>query len=175
MRLAHSWLVDVQYFAIRQPFGWKIRWIFWARPNVVRFEGGVKWKWATHCGVVGDFVSLGRLSGCGWMYLFIGGRAQEKPKHSTKIDKSGFKVWHQRLFETLWEDRTDCRGPQNYFRRWIWRNKWKPAAFVSEYDLVYWYNWFTETKKNRAKKKFKKGFVEIKFGSKSKQQWVKYK
>lgn len=41
-------------------------------------------------------------------------------------------------------------------------------AFVSEYDLVYWNNWFTETKKNRAKKKFKKGFVEIKFGSKSK-------
>lgn len=43
-------------------------------------------------------------------------------------------------------------------------------AFVSEYDLVYWCNWSTETKKNRAKKKFKKGFVEIKFGSKSKQQ-----
>jgi len=35
--------------------------------------------------------------------------------------------------------------------------------FVSEYDLVYWNNWFTETKKNRAKKKFDKGYVEIKF------------
>lgn len=37
---------------------------------------------------------------------------------------------------------------------------------ISEFDLVYWRNWFSETKKNRAKKKFPKGFIEIKFGNK---------
>jgi len=37
---------------------------------------------------------------------------------------------------------------------------------ITEFDLVYWSNWFTETKKNRAKKKFKKGFIELKFGNK---------
>ena len=36
--------------------------------------------------------------------------------------------------------------------------------FVTEYDLVYWRGLFTETKRNRAKKKFPKGFIEIKFG-----------
>ena len=30
-------------------------------------------------------------------------------------------------------------------------------------DWVYWYNWFSQTKKNRAKKKYPKGFIEIKF------------
>ncbi len=38
--------------------------------------------------------------------------------------------------------------------------------FVGEFDLVYWRNWFSETKKNRFKKKFPKGFLEIKFGNK---------
>lgn len=36
--------------------------------------------------------------------------------------------------------------------------------FVTEYDLVYWRGLFSETKRNRAKKKFPKGFIEIKFG-----------
>ena len=30
-------------------------------------------------------------------------------------------------------------------------------------DWVYWYNWFSQTKKNRAKKKYPKGFIEIEF------------
>lgn len=30
-------------------------------------------------------------------------------------------------------------------------------------DWVYWYNWFSQTKKNRAKKKYSKGFIEIEF------------
>jgi len=30
-------------------------------------------------------------------------------------------------------------------------------------DWVYWFNWFRQTKKNRAKKKFPKGFIEIDF------------
>ena len=30
-------------------------------------------------------------------------------------------------------------------------------------DWVYWYHWFSQTKKNRAKKKYPKGFVEIAF------------
>lgn len=37
---------------------------------------------------------------------------------------------------------------------------------ITDFDLVYWLTWFSETKKNRAKKKFPKGFVEIKFGDK---------
>jgi len=37
---------------------------------------------------------------------------------------------------------------------------------VTDFDLVYWLNWFSETKKNRAKKKFPKGFIELKFGNK---------
>ncbi|MCB0649813.1 MAG: hypothetical protein KDC85_00905 [Saprospiraceae bacterium] len=40
-------------------------------------------------------------------------------------------------------------------------------SYMTEFDLVYWRNWFTETKKNRMKKKFPKGFVEIKFGTKN--------
>lgn len=44
--------------------------------------------------------------------------------------------------------------PLDHSRRW-----------VSDYDLVYWRRWFSETKKNRAKKKFAKGFIEIKFGN----------
>lgn len=44
--------------------------------------------------------------------------------------------------------------PSGHSRRW-----------VSDYDLVYWRRWFSETKKNRAKKKFTKGFIEIKFGN----------
>jgi len=35
---------------------------------------------------------------------------------------------------------------------------------ITEYDLVYWRNWFLETKNNRMKKKFPKGFIELKFG-----------
>lgn len=35
---------------------------------------------------------------------------------------------------------------------------------ITEFDKSYWLNWFSETKKNRLKKKFPKGFVEIKFG-----------
>ena len=30
-------------------------------------------------------------------------------------------------------------------------------------DWVYWYNWFSQTKKNRAKRKYPKGFIEIEF------------
>ena len=30
-------------------------------------------------------------------------------------------------------------------------------------DWVYWYHWFTKTKKNRIKKKYPKGFIEIEF------------
>jgi len=37
---------------------------------------------------------------------------------------------------------------------------------ITEFDLAYWRNWFTETKMNRIKKKFPKGFIEIKFGIK---------
>lgn len=37
---------------------------------------------------------------------------------------------------------------------------------ITDYDLVYWRNWFGETKKNRARKKFPKGFIELKFGNK---------
>lgn len=42
--------------------------------------------------------------------------------------------------------------PLNHLQRW-----------VSDCDLVYWKRWFSKTKKNRAKKKFAKGFIEIKF------------
>lgn len=34
---------------------------------------------------------------------------------------------------------------------------------ISKHELVYWNNWFSETKKNRMKKKFPKGFIEINF------------
>lgn len=37
--------------------------------------------------------------------------------------------------------------------------------WVTEYDMVYWRGWFSEPKKNRAKKQFPKGFIEIKFGN----------
>ncbi len=30
-------------------------------------------------------------------------------------------------------------------------------------DWVYWYHWFSQTKKNRIKKKYPKGFIEIEF------------
>ena len=49
--------------------------------------------------------------------------------------------------------------PFTHSRRW-----------VSEYDLVYWRGWFSETKKNRAKKRFStgspgEGFIEVRFGN----------
>ena len=48
--------------------------------------------------------------------------------------------------------------------------KYYPAGHkkekITEFDLVYWRNWFSETKKNRARKKFPKGFIELKFGNK---------
>lgn len=34
---------------------------------------------------------------------------------------------------------------------------------IYESELVYWDSWFSWTKKNRAKKKFRKGYIEIKF------------
>lgn len=34
---------------------------------------------------------------------------------------------------------------------------------ISNLDLVYWLNWFTKTKKNRHKKSFPKGFIEIQY------------
>lgn len=37
--------------------------------------------------------------------------------------------------------------------------------WVSEYDLVYWKRWFSETRMNRVKKKYGKGFIEIRFGN----------
>lgn len=33
-----------------------------------------------------------------------------------------------------------------------------------QHELVYWDNWFSSTKKNKAKMKFPKGFVEVIFG-----------
>ena len=44
--------------------------------------------------------------------------------------------------------------PSTHSKRW-----------VSEYDLIYWRGWFSETRKNRAKKRFSKGFIEIQFGN----------
>ena len=44
--------------------------------------------------------------------------------------------------------------PVGHLQRW-----------VSEYDLLYWRRWFSETRMNRAKKKFTKGFIEIRFGN----------
>lgn len=38
-----------------------------------------------------------------------------------------------------------------------------PKHSISKIDLVYWNNWFSKTKKNRAKKNFPKGYVEINF------------
>jgi hypothetical protein len=34
---------------------------------------------------------------------------------------------------------------------------------ITEIDSLYWVNWFTKTKPNRAKQKFLKGFIEIEF------------
>lgn len=39
---------------------------------------------------------------------------------------------------------------------------------ISQHELVYWNNWFSETKKNRMKKKFPKGFIEINFSENDK-------
>ncbi|GAB2589479.1 DUF6932 family protein [Spirosoma areae] len=33
--------------------------------------------------------------------------------------------------------------------------------YITEYDLAYWYNWFTQTKPNRFGKRFRKGFVQL--------------
>jgi len=57
-------------------------------------------------------------------------------------------------------NRIDAYTVKNYPKNHERRN-------ITEYDLVYWSNWFSETKKNRAKKKFKKGFIELKFGTDS--------
>ena len=43
--------------------------------------------------------------------------------------------------------------PEEHAKHMLYRSDW-----------VYWYHWFSQTKKNRAKKKYSKGFVEIKFG-----------
>lgn len=34
-----------------------------------------------------------------------------------------------------------------------------------QHELVYWDSWFSQTKKNRAKKKFQKGYIQISFGN----------
>ena len=44
--------------------------------------------------------------------------------------------------------------PKNHERYW-----------VTEYDSVYWQNWFSETRKNRANKIYPKGFIELKFSN----------
>ncbi|MFD2569499.1 DUF6932 family protein [Spirosoma soli] len=33
--------------------------------------------------------------------------------------------------------------------------------YITEYDLAYWYDWFTQTRPNRFGKRYKKGFVEV--------------
>ena len=43
--------------------------------------------------------------------------------------------------------------PEEHAKYMLYRSAW-----------VYWYHWFSQTKKNRAKKKYSKGFVEIEFG-----------
>jgi len=35
--------------------------------------------------------------------------------------------------------------------------------WATDYDLIYWINWFSKTKKNRRKQRFDKGYVELKF------------
>lgn len=39
-----------------------------------------------------------------------------------------------------------------------------PKNWNYQADRIYWDNWFSFTKKNRAKKKFQKGYLEIRFG-----------
>ena len=68
----------------------------------------------------------------------------------TKFRRYGAKANYKRI-----DAYTVKNYPENHKRR-----------NITEFDLVYWRGWFTETKKNRAKKKFKKGFIELKFGNK---------
>lgn len=39
-----------------------------------------------------------------------------------------------------------------------------PKHLLYQHELIYWNNWFSSTKKNKAKMKFPKGFVEVIFG-----------
>lgn len=72
---------------------------------------------------------------------------------------------HERLIESRFRKH---RAQQEYGKVDAYTVKMYPQGheryFVTQYDLVYWRGLFTETKRNRAKRKFPKGFVEIKFG-----------
>ena len=72
---------------------------------------------------------------------------------------------HERLIEDRFRRH---KAKQEYGKVDAYTVKMYPQGheryFVTEYDLVYWRGLFTETKRNRAKKKFPKGFIEIKFG-----------
>ena len=79
-----------------------------------------------------------------------------------------FKIYEEN--EKLIESKFRKYGAKNHYERIdaycvkIYPEDHKKSS-ISKYDLVYWRNWFSETKKNRAKKKFPKGFIELKFGN----------
>jgi len=53
------------------------------------------------------------------------------------------------------------KGVDAYFVRSYPRNH--ERFWATKYDLVYWGNWFSKTKKNRKKQRFDKGFVVSEF------------
>jgi len=72
--------------------------------------------------------------------------------------------------EKLIESKFRMGGIKNYFDKLdVYTIKLYPVNhkkhFITKFDSVYWNSWFSETRKNRFKQKFSKGYLEIKFGS----------
>lgn len=69
-----------------------------------------------------------------------------------KLIEEKFRMQHAKNYYKFIDAYTIKIYPENHQKH-----------FITEYDLLYWERWFMETKKNRNKMRFPKGFIEIKF------------
>lgn len=80
----------------------------------------------------------------------------------TFIDHKVFEVKEKLIHENFrLEGASRSYGVDAYTVRQYPKEHAKYMLYRS--DWVYWYHWFSQTKKNRAKKKHPKGFIEIEF------------
>ena len=94
---------------------------------------------------------------------------KENPKDIDFVSLIDFKTYEEK--EQLIEAKFRLQGARvNYDLIDAYSIKVYPEGHkrrnITEFDKLYWQNWFSQTKKNRLKKKFPKGYIEIQFGAK---------
>ena len=94
---------------------------------------------------------------------------KENPNDIDFVNLIDFDIYKKN--EQIIESKFRKYGAKNHYKRIdAYAVKVYPEGHsketITNFDLVYWQNWFTKTKKNRMKRNFPKGFIELRFGVK---------